>query len=585
MVRREQSLEQMAEQMMCLQRRLRQLSGLVTTLARADSSSVARSVEAVHGLPAPASCRERGVELHAEQLDPQWRNGVLALEGEIAEAGVLTQLGRYDEAVKVARAAIEHAQALADADGAGRAWLAQTRALWYLGRYDDSIEASEQSMRWAAKAGDDETFAMAQLRLLRTYTAMGKYEVADAVAKIAAVTIEDGRLGREIEAWYDLYVAILYHRQLRYDEAVERLEHGIELRTQLFGPEHPELAAFHNTWGNALFGQRQFEGALEHYREALRLWESNYGPEYPDIPLVNNNIGAIYLDRGKYDEARPYLERAVASYEASLRADTPQMAMSLGNLALVTARKGHRRESLVMYERARGIISAKQGDDNVSVAQIDAGTARQLYKLGEIEQAESMIARALEIQRRDAPEDLPMIIASTELLAACQHARADFVAWRSTLERLLAELQTREVDGPYTAITLYLQAQLARQAGERATAIELAELHLAALAGELEPDDEELTYRSSLLIELLIEAGEHEAAATRARAVLAISRMDPADRDRGQLEHLLGRAEAGRGERAAARAALQRALEYCLGPDGNASQAELVREQLAALGD
>src|SRR5690606_4732258 len=42
-VRHEQPVEVMAEQMLCLQRRLRRIAGLVTTLAQADGASLARA--------------------------------------------------------------------------------------------------------------------------------------------------------------------------------------------------------------------------------------------------------------------------------------------------------------------------------------------------------------------------------------------------------------------------------------------------------------------------------------------------------------------------------------------------------------
>ena len=583
MVRNEQPVEVMAEQMLCLQRRLRRVGGLVSTLARADATSIARAGDVVLTLESPASCRRHVTEQREQALDPAHRSGVLSLEGEIARAGVLTQLGRYEEAVAVAQGAIDHALELADDDGAGRASLAQTRALWYLGRYDDAIAASEQAMRWAAKAGDDETLAMAQIRLIRTYTSMGEFEVAEAVAKLVAVQIEGARLGRELEAWYDLYVAILYTKQARWDDAIVRLQHGLALREQLFGPEHPELAPFHNTWGNALFFQRDYEGALEHYREALRLWELNFGPEHPDVASVNNNIGAVHLKRGEHDQARPYFERVLASYELSLGPDNPQLAATLTNLGSLAERTGRLRDALKLYERARTNVVAKLGDDNVTAAQIDYGVARLLYKLGEVDRAEPLVARVLEIQRRDAPNDVSLIIASAELLADCQFARADWVGWRETLERLLDELGQRELDGPYVALPLYLRAQLAWQAGDDETALELAELHIAALANALESGHVDIGARYTLVLELLIEAGEHEAVATRARQVLADSSMDPADRVRWELEYLLGRAEAGRGDRAAATEAFQRALEFCTGPDGNPARAALVREQLDAL--
>ncbi|MFO7562470.1 MAG: serine/threonine-protein kinase [Enhygromyxa sp.] len=583
LVRREQSVEDMAEQMLCLQRRLRRVAGLATSLERADASTLARSGDAVLVLESPARCRERVTSERSEQLDPARRRGLLELEGEITRAGVLTQLGRYEDAVACARGAIEQSLELDDAGGAGRAWLAQTRALWYLGRYDEAIAASEQAMRWAAKVGDRETQAMAEIRLIRTYVSMGKYEVAEAVARLAAVLVEDQRLGPELEAWYDLFVAILDSRQRRYDQAIERLEHGLKLREGIYGSDHPELAPFHNTWGNVLLRQGEYDEALGHYHEALRLWESNFGAEYPDIASVNNNIGVIHLERGHYDQARPYFERVRVNYELSLGPENPQMVMPLSNLALVAEKQGRLREALALFEQARGIAAKVYGEDNINLAQLDTDMARIIYNLGEPESAESRVARSLEVQRRDTPGNSPRIAQATELLAACRLERGDIQGWRATIEDLLAELTDADTDGEKGILLMYLEAQLERQRGRPERALELAERYLAALKEQVGPDHEEVARRVALVVELLLETQQFDAAATHAREVLADTGMDPGNRDRWELEYLLGRAEAGRGHREAARAAFERALEFCSGADGHPGRAARVSEALAKL--
>ncbi|HLT40784.1 MAG TPA: serine/threonine-protein kinase [Enhygromyxa sp.] len=583
LVRHEQPVEDMAEQMLCLQRRLRRIAGLITALEQADASTIARAGDAILVLESPAGCRERIAGERSEQLDGARRSGVLEVEGEIARAGVLTQVGRYEQAVAIAQGAIDQSLDLGDSGGAGRAWLAQTRALWYLGRYDEAIAASEQAMRWAVKVGDQETQAMAQIRLIRTYVSMGKYDVAEAVAKLAAVMVEGGRLGPELEAWYDLYVAILYTKQLRWDPAVVRLDHGLALRERLYGPEHPELAPFHNTWGNALLKQHDYDGALEHYHEARRLWEINFGPEYPDIASVNNNIGAIYLEQGQFDRARPYFEQVLESYQLALGPDNPQLIAPLFNLASVALGQGRRRDALALQERARALAAAAFGEDNLNTALLDYQVARIVHSLGDVERAERLAARALEIQRRDGPEDLPALVNFAELLANCQDERGDHVAARATLERTLVELGERELGGPHTAVALYLRAQLARGSDELELALELAEQHIAALAAAVGEDHHDVVGRLDLLIELLLETGDFEAAASRARDALARTSMDPNDRARWELDYLLGRAEAGRGERAAAIVAFERALERCSGDDGNPRWAALVRDELARL--
>jgi tetratricopeptide (TPR) repeat protein len=583
-VRAEQPYEVMGEQMMCLQRRLRRVAGLTSALKQADAATVARAGDTVLALEPPKTCRSAVPDERREQPDDARRAKLLEVEGEVARVGVLNQLGRYEEAITTADSAIERALELSDPGGAGRAALARSRALWYLGRYDESVAASEQALRWAALAADEETEAMAQIRLIRAYTALGKYDVAEAVAKLAGALVEDGRLGKDVEAWHDLFTAILYGRQQRWEEALAKLEHGLALRRELYGPDHPELAPFHNTYGNTLLKQGEdFDGALEHYREARRLWETNFGPQYPDVASVNNNIGAIYLSRGEPDEARAYFERALAGFELTIGSDNPQLISTLVNLGVIANLQGRLHDALALFQRARDIAVAKVGEDNVRTAEIDIEIARVLISLDELARAEELLEHALKTERRENPDNLTALLDATNLVASVQHERGELEAWRGTLAAMLEQIAELDHGHYFVAWDLYLRAQLAHETGELEAALELAEQYLARLTEEIGPDNVEIVSALALVLDLLLELDQPEAAATRARQALEISKMAPTDRQRWVLEYQLGRAEAARGRREAASEELERALERTTGPAGNPRRAALVARELAPL--
>ena len=266
LIRNESSPEVTAEQMQCLDRRLRRVAGLTGVLRGADASTVARAPDSVLRLESPETCRDRTSD--RAQLD-SLRAAGLGVEAEIARANVLVELGRYDEALDTADAAIERAMELNDLAGASQARLARSKALWNLGRYPEATDSAEAALSNAVAVGDREMEADALLQLIRDYTSMAEYDAAEAVAEIAVALVHDGRLGLELEATHDFNVAILYGRQARFEEAIAKLEHGIALSEQMYGRDHPELAKFHNTMGNTLLSWgRDLDDALAHYDEA-----------------------------------------------------------------------------------------------------------------------------------------------------------------------------------------------------------------------------------------------------------------------------------------------------------------------------
>jgi eukaryotic-like serine/threonine-protein kinase len=582
MVAKTQPVEAMAAQMLCLQRQLRRVAGITVTLEQADAKMIARAGDSVLSLEPPSICRSQVADARRERANSARRSDLLEIEGEVARAGVLAQLGSYEEAVVVAEQAVEQALALDDPGSAGRASLAQIRPLWYLGRFDEAIAASERAVRWAALVGDHETVALAQIRSIRVYIGMDKYEVAEAVARLVGPLVENGRLGKDVEAWYDFYTGILYGRLGRWDQAIARLEHGLALREQLHGPDHPELAALHNTYGGTLLRQRtDLIGALTHFREAQRLWELNFGPQYPELAAVYNNLGLVYLELDRLDDARDYLERAHAGFALGLGPDNPQLIGPNGNLAQIARVEGRSRDALALMERARELAVAAFGPENPTVAQTDFDLAEVWIALGELEQADEILERALAVRRRTAPDDVGTIVAFEMTLARCRLERGDRRGLRVTLERALAEFDGSELDASPPKHSLYLRALLAQDQGQLAVARELGERYVAGLMALEHPEPEQVAHGQILVITLLVELGEAEAAAIRARD--AIAGLHPDDCRWWALHHLLGRAEALRGDQAAARAAFERALALSSGDDGNPRRAALTTAELARL--
>jgi tetratricopeptide (TPR) repeat protein len=579
LVRNEHSVEVMAEQMLCLDRRLRRIAGLTGALRRADASTVARAPDSVLRLEPPETCRDRHAS-ERPQLDERQRVELLGIEAEVAHATVLVELGRYDEALATADAAIERAMKIDDLAGASQARLARASALWNLGRYAESIDGAEAALSNAAAAGDREVEAQALLQLIRSYTTMAEYDAADAIAEITASVILDGRLGRELEAHHDFVVAILYGRQHRFDEAIAKLEHGMLLSEQVYGSDHPELAKFHNTLGNTLLTSgRDRVGALAHYDEALRLWIENFGEQYPNVSLVRNNVASLRIQWGEYDEARRLLEQVIVAFETVLGEAHPQLVPAHVNLGQIANFQGRSRDALSHLERARALSVAAFGEDSLRTAEVDRAFAWHLLSMGRIDEAEALYERMLRLQTSELPAEHADKGRSLEALAGCRLARADIVGWRARAEQaatIFAALPEEDMDF-HRGLALAAEFALHDEHPERA--VELIKQALDHARSTNVPEYEVALYTANLM-KMLIANGESSEAVARGREVLASGDVPAGDRRSFGLHLQLARALAREGDRKAAIASYERALELVAGPDGNPLEFESIRSEL-----
>jgi tetratricopeptide (TPR) repeat protein len=579
LVRNEHSVEVMAEQMLCLDRRLRRIAGLTGALRRADASTVARAPDSVLRLESPETCRDRHAS-ERPQLDEQQRVELLEIEADVAHAIVLVELGRYDESLSTADAAIERAMTIDDLAGASQARLARAKALWNLGRYAESIDGAEAALSNAAAAGDREVEALALLQLIRSYTSMAEYDAADAIAEVAAAVILDGRLGRELEAQHDFVVSILYGHQHRFDEAIAKLEHGMRLSEQMYGSDHPELAKFHNTLGNTLLTSgRDRAGALEHYDEALRLWIENFGEQYPNVSLVRNNVAALRIQWGEYDEARRLLEQVLVAFETVLGEEHPQLAAAHTNLGQIAGLQGRSRDALAHLERARAILVAAFGEDSLRTAELDRAYAGQLLTMGRIDEAEALYERMLRLQTSELPAEHAHKGRSLEGLAGCRLARADIVGWRARAEQattIFAALPKEDMDFHRS---LTLAAEFALRDGHPERAVELAKQAIDHARSTNAPKYDVALFTANLM-KMLIANGEPSEAIARGREVLASGDLPAEDRRSFGLHRQLARALAREGDRKAAIESYERALELVSGPDGNPLELEAIRQEL-----
>ena len=74
---------------------------------------------------------------------------------------------------------------------------------------------------------------------------------------------------------------IVYKSQGRYEEALGQHEKALEIRTRVFGSEHPDVAISYKNIGIGYHHQGNVVEATEMYTKAYRIYLKVRGPDHP----------------------------------------------------------------------------------------------------------------------------------------------------------------------------------------------------------------------------------------------------------------------------------------------------------------
>ena len=279
-----------------------------------------------------------------------------------------------------------------------------------------------------------------------------------------------------------------------------------------------------NISGDALFNQGRLSEAVAEYERALLL--------SPAEPNVLNSLGVCYGHLGQTDKAMSHFERALAA--------APHDYMAHYNLGYALMGQGRLAEARQRLEES---------------LDLDPEHADTLFQLGRLAQGEGRLAQAQDLLARAAqrPDCRRAVFRHLgEVMAASGRFAEAEDAFKQAVKA-----------NPHDASAL---SSLAGLYLERGANLEIA-LSLARRAGELEP---QAPRHLRVTAQALVSLGKLEEAAETLRQAQAAHPQDPF------LALQMGKVEAARGQKAAARDEFWRAL--ALEPNLQAA-----KEGLAAL--
>lgn len=291
--------------------------------------AVGAAAQAGDGAAAPTA---QGVRVAEQRVADLRARG--AADAALAEALLaLAASYRDDGRGSAARGAAEDALRIRERLGDGRD-LATAEALVELADACNAAAdpaaataAAERALRIAPPSAEVHRRALRA----RAEARRGSGDVAGAMADAQAALAGQGAVSERAAALN--LVGVVYLDLRDPAAATVPLEEAVDLRTSLYGAEHPLTAESLGNLAAAYWMQREPARALPLFERALAIRQRSLGPTHPATAAALSNLAAAERSAGRADRARELLEQAVAILRERADDTDPRTAAALANLA------------------------------------------------------------------------------------------------------------------------------------------------------------------------------------------------------------------------------------------------------------
>jgi tetratricopeptide (TPR) repeat protein/predicted Ser/Thr protein kinase len=473
-----QSDELLGRRMACLDRRVRRLGALTSTLANGGAETVQRAVEATDGLPdlAPCADAERLMQGVAPPEDAATRELVEEIRGELEETKSFAVAGHIADLAERSADILARARATEYAPLIAEALLARGNYDVNLGQNDAALEHLGDALELAEAHGHDPVIAEASIVLvLAEGRGRSRFDVADVYARRAGAVLD--RMGGEPRLRMLLlsHVGMIENIRGRYAESLVALEAALAIAEELGKGSSPSVLPILNSMSVALLENDRPQDADAVVQRALTIIETQVGLSHPNAGVVFANQARMRDREHEYEEAVALWQRSREVFIASLGPDHPNVGAVSNGEGLALVALGRDADAAVAFDRAQEIVSRASGKDHLNVAGALVNLGAAQTRLGRPELAIATLRRALEIKTARLGVDHEDVAYVSDLLGDALLASGDTALARASYERSLEVMQKLGgADDPRTAYPRTGLGQVARAVGD----LELARSHL-----------------------------------------------------------------------------------------------------------
>jgi tetratricopeptide (TPR) repeat protein/transcriptional regulator with XRE-family HTH domain len=364
----------------------------------------------------------------------------------------------------------------------------------------------------------------------------------------------------------------LYNYAL-YEQAEPLLRQAIQIKEQVLGPAHPDVALSLTRLADLNIDQGKHEQAESLLHRAMGIQEQSLGPEHPDVASSLTKLAHLYRMQGKYERAERLFLRAVCIGEQALGPEHPDLAYTLTRFAVLYAVQGKYMQAEPLLRRAIQIQEETPGHKDLELAYSLNGLANISYEQGRYEDAECLYTRALHIWEQALGPDYPDVARVSHNLALLHYEQEKYMQAEPLFQRAIRIWeQTLGPDHPNLSYPLNGLGDLYRAQGkpEQSELFYLRALQITEQA--MGPEHPEVTYSLHGLGILYMQQGKYEQAEQLLGRTLCLQErhLDPLHADRAEILHDLAMLRELQGTLQEAASLYQRALsirEQIFGPD------------------
>jgi serine/threonine protein kinase/tetratricopeptide (TPR) repeat protein len=273
--------------------------------------------------------------------------------------------------------------------------LLRADALNDLGKFDDAMPIARECID--RFAGDPDREADARLVLAAGLRRRGKLDEArrqyeQAIAHyVFRSPDKDVALGAALN---NLGVVLDYQGKASESEAMYRESLG--LRRRLYDRAHPDVAVTLMNLGDNLTGQGRLEEAIPLLQESVDLHHAIYNGKHVGEAIAIDRLGMALMRLGRLDEAEELLARSREIIHSLRPPGHPDIITSLSNLAMLRRAQGRPAESESLVREALDLMEQAGNTSPAFLAPLAQALADSLQRQDKHEEALVAFDRSIE---------------------------------------------------------------------------------------------------------------------------------------------------------------------------------------------
>ncbi|CAN5139026.1 hypothetical protein BH23BAC3_BH23BAC3_04980 [soil metagenome] len=252
-----------------------------------------------------------------------------------------------------------------------------------------------------------------------------------------------------------------------FDEAQDLLTQSIEIKSEIFGKNHPETFSGYEYLGSLLSSRGELFEARNVLEDVINKRTLVLGPGQSALSEANTELGYVYRRLGKLQEAEDLYRYLIDIYESHLGANDPLTLLSISSLGVTLHGQGKLDEAEIRYrdvlEKRSDLYVTMHPDVAMSMNNLGA----LLLNQGRFEESESLLSAALEMRMALFGKWHPKVALSTNNMGILKRNTGDFETAKEYFDNAL-EINTRlfGTEQLQTGINMFSMAELYMMTGD-----------------------------------------------------------------------------------------------------------------------